>query len=120
MIKAVWLVKRKPELSHEEFVRYYEEVHVPLAERNLRRIPSVRRYARNYAFASSGGDEPDYDCMTEIWFEGMETCEKTLQAYVSEDNRHIHEDEDAFTDRAKLVHFVAEEHVSEMDSCPPG
>jgi len=36
MVKTIALIKRKPGLSREEFIRHYEEVHAPLA---LKHVP---------------------------------------------------------------------------------
>jgi hypothetical protein len=50
MIKAMETVKRKPGLSQEEFMRHYEEVHVPLI---VKHIPTLKRYVRNHVIPGS-------------------------------------------------------------------
>src|SRR5260370_8062556 len=44
MIKSISLLTRRPELSHDQFVRHWLEVHAPLAHA----VPGVRRYVQNH------------------------------------------------------------------------
>ena len=44
MIKSISLLTRRPELTHEEFVRHWVEIHAPLAHA----VPGVRRYVQNH------------------------------------------------------------------------
>ena len=45
MVKYIALIKRKKGLSREEFVRYWKEVHAPLA---CKLVPGLRKYVQNY------------------------------------------------------------------------
>jgi hypothetical protein len=45
MYRVLFVVHRNPELSREEFVRHYREVHVPIAET----FPGLRDYRRRSA-----------------------------------------------------------------------
>ncbi|WP_156112205.1 EthD domain-containing protein, partial [Prescottella defluvii] len=63
MIKAVALLARKPDLSHDEFVAYYENNHAKLIRRLL---PQIREYRRNYldrdtGIGADGVGPPDFD-----------------------------------------------------------
>jgi len=109
MIKGMSLIKRKPGLSREEFSKHYEEVHVPLA---LRHFP-FKRYVRNYVITPPGVEEPDFDCITEVWFDTMEDCQAAAEFSVSEGYQVISEDEDRFMDRSRIVAFLVEEKLSE-------
>ncbi|MFC1944067.1 EthD domain-containing protein [Chloroflexota bacterium] len=64
MIKTMILFKRKPDLSHEEFVRHYEEVHAPLG---IKCLPNMKGYVRNHIITAPGAEKPDLDCITEVW-----------------------------------------------------
>ena len=44
MIRRVSILTRKPELSHEEFVDHWENVHGPLALK----VPGIRRYVQSH------------------------------------------------------------------------
>jgi hypothetical protein len=59
MVKVIALIRRKPGLSREGFLKHYEEVHAPLA---LKHFPTFKRYVRNHIITPPGAEEP------EIWF----------------------------------------------------
>ena len=65
-------VKRREGITHEEFVRYQREIHMPL----LMSIPEAKRYIRrfvvSYPIPAPDYSGPDYDSVVEAWFDGME------------------------------------------------
>ena len=73
MIKAVFLVYRRPDLSPEQFRRYWVEVHGPLATS----IPGVRKYVID--FPVPGPSTAPYDGLSELWFDSVEAYEAGLQ-----------------------------------------
>lgn len=117
MIKTIELVKRKPGLSREEFSKYYEEVHAPLA---LKYFSTFKRYVRNHIITPPGGEEPGFDCITEIWLDNMEDVQAVLDFWKSEAGEVIRRDEENFMDRSKLVSFLVEEKVSELPGVSGG
>ena len=114
MVKGIALLKRKPGLSVEEFRKHYEGSHALLA---LKLVPTIRKYARNYvttiAFPSGAG-EPEFDCITEQWFDDMEGFQAMRDIAASEAGRAISEDEKKFLDRTKTVYLLVEEVESEI------
>ena len=44
MIKSISLLTRRPEFSHEQFVKHWLEVHGPLAHG----VPGIRRYVQSH------------------------------------------------------------------------
>ena len=60
MIKSLSLLTRRPELSHEEFVRHWLEIHAPLAHS----VPDVRRYVQNHIEGERG--RPDEDGLDRV------------------------------------------------------
>jgi len=112
MIKSMTLIKRKPGLSREEFITHYEEVHAPLA---LKHFPTFKRYVRNYVIAPPDAEEPDFDCITEIWFDDIEGAMAVTEAlgdYKTEVGRIFLDDEEKFMDRGSRVSFLVDERVS--------
>jgi uncharacterized protein (TIGR02118 family) len=112
MVKGIALFKRKPGLSLEQFRNHYEQVHAPLA-RSL--FPSIRGYVRNYVTAapfSPGGEEPEFDCITEQWFDSMEGFQSMANIFNGEAGRVIREDEKRFLDRNRTVYLIVEEVAS--------
>jgi len=111
MIKTMELIKRKPGLSHEEFVRHYEEVHAPLA---LKHFPSFKKYVRNHVISLSEDEGPDFDCITEIWFENEAAAGAAVEFWQSDAGKVMRDDEENFMDRDKVVFFLVDEKVSEL------
>jgi hypothetical protein len=106
------LIKRKPGLTREQFIDYYETHHVVLAKRLFGHL--MVRYVRNYPHALLSYHPEDYeleasyDAVTEITL-------KDQAAYVEMERIHtipenvaaIIEDEEQFQDRAKTRLLVS-------------
>jgi len=110
MIKSMLLVKRKPGLSREDFIRYYEEVHAPLGLKYFH----FKRYERNYVITPPGAKELDFDCIVEFWFDNMQELHAVTDAlggYTTEIGRIFLDDEEKFMDRGSKVTFLVEERV---------
>lgn len=80
MIRLVYLLRRKPELSLEEFQRYWREQHGPLVASHATTL-GIRRYVQVHAIddpinvamqQARGGMEPRYDGVAELWFDSEE------------------------------------------------
>jgi hypothetical protein len=73
MIKYMFALKRKPGMSLEEFKDYYENHHAPLALGGSKFVKYRRSYVIPGAYTSPHVDhkipEPDFDVISEIWFE---------------------------------------------------
>lgn len=63
MFKAIILLTRRSDMSHEEFVRWWLDDHVPLASD----LPHVRRVILNVV--DEGFDEAGVDGVSELWFD---------------------------------------------------
>ena len=98
MIKALVLVYRRPDLSWDEFSRYFREVHGPLA----RQLPGLRHYTQHHIReAFFGGDAP-CDAIAELWFDDVGALRAAFAsdagAAALADNANFADDE-----RSKLV-----------------
>lgn len=114
MIKTIAFICRKPGMAREDFIRYYEEHHAPLA---LKYLTTFKKYVRNYPVAMPGSDEPDFDCMTEFWFDdvaGALKVQEILGDYKTEVGRIFLEDEEKFQDRARTRSFIIDERASQV------
>ena len=109
MVKVVALIKKKPDLSHEDFVSHYEEVHAPLA---VKYFPTIRKYVRNYVISPPGVEEPTCDCISEFWYDDMEGYQAAVDFLKSEAGQVMRDDQDRFMDRDKARHFLVEERIS--------
>lgn len=75
MFKAVIMLTRRADMTHEEFVRWWLDEHVPLASA----LPNVRRVVLNVV--DDGYDEAGVDGISELWFESRDDFDS---AYASE------------------------------------
>lgn len=108
LIKAIALIKRRPDISREQFARHYEEVHAPLA---LRYFRDWRGYIRNHVVETLRGGEPAFDCISEFWFSDWKGIKDTVEFTASEAAQPIREDELSFMDRDNNVSCMVSEEV---------
>ena len=107
MIKSVSLLTRRPELSHEDFVRHWLEVHAPLAHA----VPGVRRYVQSHIVGErTRPDIPstdvEIDGIAELWYDDRAAMER---ANASPEAKRLHADGALFIGRIKS--FIVEEKV---------
>jgi uncharacterized protein (TIGR02118 family) len=103
-VKQYSLVRRRPDLSVEEFRRYWGEVHGPLAVG----LPGLRRYVQcvtNDGIYRSGR-EPEVDGVTVVWFESFDAMRATPGTAAL---RAVVDDQPAFLDVGTLTSVVTEE-----------
>lgn len=99
MIKSISMIRRKPGISREEFMRHYEEVHAPLA---LRVLTGLRKYVRNYVTGERLGGEADFDVVSEFWYDNEDDIKATVAFYQSPAGQVLRDDEALFMDRASI------------------
>jgi uncharacterized protein (TIGR02118 family) len=107
MVKGIWMMKRKPDMTAEEFLTRYKQ-HGPLA---LRLIPGIKRYVQNYAASLSSRGEPRYDGITEIWFEDLDAWRKARDWEKTEAGRPVREDGEKFIDASRSAFVLVEESL---------
>jgi uncharacterized protein (TIGR02118 family) len=119
MIKLVYCVRRLPELSREEFQRYWRETHGLLVRERAGTL-GIKRYVQVHTLdsplnealrASRSSDGEIFDGVAELWWEspealaaGSSTPEGRQAA------QELREDEKRFIDFGRSVMFVAEEN----------
>jgi uncharacterized protein (TIGR02118 family) len=99
MIKSISLLTRRPEITHEEFVRHWIDIHAPLAHA----VPGMRRYVQNHIVETrTRPDIPetpvDVDGIAETWFDDREAM---TQANASPEAKRLHDDGALFIGRIK-------------------
>jgi hypothetical protein len=128
MIKFVQLIRRRPDLTRQQFIDYYENHHAPLL---MRLLPGFHTYRRNYVvlddplsgdgsdtFASDNAFEraADFDVVSEVIFASREDMERNVAAYFKPENQAaIVEDERNFVARKGVRRFVVEVHESALN-----
>src|SRR4030042_3985227 len=73
MIKWFGLMKRKPDMTSEEFSRYWRDVHGPLAAKLM---PGVVRYTQTCGIKLANGEEAQFDGLSEAWFEDWDSLRR--------------------------------------------
>src|SRR5436305_10229962 len=119
MIKLVFVIRRREDLSPEEFHRYWLEEHGPLA-RGLLEPLGARRYVQthtldtdlNAALAASRGTSETYGGLAEVWWDSLDAL---LAASNTDEGRRTNEtlteDEARFIDFERSSFFITEEHA---------
>lgn len=118
-MKIVTLLKRKPGMTMEEFVAYYENVHAKLGEKYL---ITASRYIRHYfhplPYVLNGiGEigEPEYDVMTEVFFDNQDDHD-TLMEMLRDPviNKIFADDEENLFDRSKSRTVLVQDRESKL------
>ena len=119
MIKLVYCLHRRPDMSFEEFSRYWRNEHAELVKRHAPLL-GVVRYVQSHAIAPEANAAlrearellDPYDGIAEIYFNNLESMEKAhMSAEAEAAQQELTEDEDKFLDRKRSCLFVTEEHV---------
>jgi uncharacterized protein (TIGR02118 family) len=120
MLKFVYCVRRRPEMSPEAFRKYWLENHGPLV-RSFATTLKARRYVQshtldnpllNAAAQQPRGTKPPYDGITELWWDSIEDLAAALQSPEGQEaNRLLAEDEARFCDLPNCSVFFTQEHT---------
>ncbi len=102
MIKVVAVLCKRPDMSREEFVRYWREVHAPMAQR----MEGVRRYVINPTREAFAMGEPPFDGVAELWFDDAAAARA---AFASPAGVATTQDIQKFAQEDKLQVVIAEE-----------
>lgn len=120
MFKLIITIKKKKGLTLEEFIRHYDEQHIPLCKRIM---PPLHLHRRNYIltdhpFYNYVGDnratsstEPPFDVITEAFYETEEDARQSMDALFNGDTRRqIMEDEANFCEPGGVNFYVVKVH----------
>jgi uncharacterized protein (TIGR02118 family) len=107
MIKSLSLLTRRPELSHDEFVRHWLLIHAPLAHA----VPGVQRYVQNHiegerTRADIRTTEVAVDGIAELWYDDRAAMDR---ANASPEAKLLHDDGALFIGGIKT--FIIDEKV---------
>ena len=117
MFKQICFFRKRPDMTLDEFMDYYENQHSQLSRRMGRSpsIPNAQRYVRRYLKPEKNPvtgqvHDPGYDCIMEIWWNSREDFENSQKLIGSPDRLPaIREDEaKLFASHANPVCSVVE------------
>ena len=119
MIKLVYCIRRRADLTADAFREYWLHHHAPLVAKHAAAL-QARRYVQSHTIdpetnallrGSRSSGEP-FDGITEMWWDDTEALASALG---SDDGRRagaeLLEDERNFIDFARSSLFVSEEHA---------
>jgi hypothetical protein len=84
MLKILFLCRRRPEITREQYAAFVLEGHAPLA---LKHHPSLLRYVINIAEGPPPPGGPEFDSLPALYFSNLEDFQQRL--YDSEAGREI-------------------------------
>jgi len=127
MFKVIMLIKKKPGMTREEFMDYYDNKHIPLMHRILSKGAAIHR--RNYVIPSASDiaspdnldarAENDYDVICEVFYEDLETAQSVMRDFQNEEVRRLtEEDEGKFQLRGSIKRYIVEVHETVFRALP--
>lgn len=104
--KNVVFLRRRPDLSVDQFQSYWRDTHAPLA----RKIPQIRRYVQAHTLGQLGSDggERKYDGFALTWFDDVDAMRASNQ---EPDMAAIREDEGKFLVAGGAPFMITEESI---------
>ena len=117
MFKQICFFRKRPDMTLDEFMDYYEHQHSQLSKRMGRSpsIPNAVRYVRRYLTPERNpvtGDIHDagFDCLMEIWWNSREDFENSQRIIGSPDRLDAIKADEArlFASHANPVYSVVE------------
>ena len=123
MIKVIGLLRRKPGISREEFLRHWKDHHgalamsVPEFARHVRKYVQVHRVSIPQLDAqerySQTGLPMEYDGAVEMWFDSPEAMQKAFAALADPVAcKELREDEDRFIDGSNTLSVMVGEEFT--------
>lgn len=114
MVKAIYLIKRRPGMSVGDFRRYWLNEHA----RTVLEIAEVRKYVQSHTMDSGYlRHEPVYDGIAEIWYDDADVIRRIADTPQS---RAVRADAPKFTDMSKLEVIITDERVQKENPTEPG
>jgi uncharacterized protein (TIGR02118 family) len=74
MVKAVYILYKRPDMDHQEFRRYWKDVHGPIAAK----MPGLRKYVQNHVLPGAVPGQQPCDGIAELWFDSPEAMQAGL------------------------------------------
>ena len=114
MINAITLLKRRHDLSVDEFQNYWRHQHADV----IATLPGIQRYVQSHPLhATYHEDGPVYDGVAELWANDSQAFRDigTSEAYIA-----VQADEENFLDRSANALVLTDEHVIKEGPQPDG
>jgi len=100
------MIKRRPDLTREEFCKYWKEKHGPLVAKI---VPGLRKYIQNYPMEPFGS-KYEFDGIAEMWFDDLQEFRQFLAWRKTGEAKALIADEQEFLGSG-LIGYVVEEYA---------
>ena len=119
MLKFVYVVRRRPDVSPEAFRKYWLESHGPLVRKQAQAL-RAKRYVQSHTLdipfnqlaQQIRGTQPPYDGLTELWWDSIEDLIAASHTPEGQQaNLALAQDEATFCDLPNCSVFFTEEHT---------
>jgi uncharacterized protein (TIGR02118 family) len=97
LVKAVIFMKKRKDLTREEFKEYWLTQHSKLEKENVEKN-WVRKIVANFVVHDDSMPEPPFDGMVELYFDSIEDMRKDVQG---EQRKIMYADEENFCDHSE-------------------
>lgn len=119
MFKMSFTIYRRPDLTREQFLHHWENIHAPIAVKYMKAL-RIRKYVQLHAVESEATQAmresrnclPPHDGVVEIWWDSEEDRLKAAQdpeAQIA--GKLLREDELNFVDMSRSSVMFGHEHV---------
>ena len=102
MVKVMVLLRKRSDVSPQDFRLHLEETHLPL----VARLPGLQRLVANHVLATADGRPAPYDAIVEDWFSAPEAVQT---AFAGPEGQAVSADVPTFLDPNALRVLVVEE-----------
>lgn len=119
MIRLIFVLRRKPSMSREQFQKYWHEVHGPLVAKHATNL-NILRYVQDHTLEdpmnqgmanARGGMEAPYDGVAELWWTTREALATSFASPAGQSAaKELLEDEARFIDLPKSPLWLAYEY----------
>jgi uncharacterized protein (TIGR02118 family) len=103
MVKAFFVLYRRPDLNVEEFRSYWKEVHGPI----VAKIPELRKYVQSHVLPGPDGQTSVVDGLVELQFDSPGAMESGLS---SPEGQAAVADVTRFADASRIGMVVVEDY----------
>ena len=119
MIKFVMCLRRRPDLTREQFQNYWTKKHGPFFMNNAGTM-RAKKYVQsltvdtplNEGLRHSRGMLPEYDGVAEVWFESEADLMEAMNSPEGQKlSAALLEDEGNFIDHSQSSAFIVQEHA---------
>ena len=105
MVKAIYLIKRKPGMELEAFRNYWLTIHADLALK----VPGLHKYVQSHTLLSGyKKGEPIFDGLAEVWYDDTDAMRKIAEL---PESRAVNADGYNFMDVRNSGFLLTREHV---------